>query len=105
MILLRLGCFRRSIGTFRVTLYRARRRAQSDKSSPQRGQPIAHAAISVQIVQSDFRSSVPMPSPVALLASAQMKAPEVSKRASTPVLRTHRDFMALARSTPDRDIF
>jgi len=105
MILSHLGHVGTSIGTFRVALYRARQRAQSDKSLPQRGQPIAQSAISGQIAQRDVTSSVPAPSPVALLACAEVKATEDSKPATWPVLRTHRDFMALVRATPDKDLF
>jgi len=105
MILSHLGHVGTSIGTFRVALYRARQRAQSTKSSLQRGQPLAHSPISAEITQQDFTSSVPVPSPVTVLATQQMKAPEASKPTTWPVLRTHRDFMALIRATPDKDLF
>ena len=104
-ILSHLGHVGTSIATFRVALYRARRRVQSDKSSLQHGQPIAQSAISRQTTQGDFTSSAPVPSPVAVLAPAEAKAPEASKATTWPVIRTHRDFMALIRSTPDKDLF
>ena len=105
MILSHLGHVGTSIGTFRVALYRARRRVRSDKSLLQHGQRIAQSPISRQIAEVDFTSIVPVPSPVTVLATQQMKAPEASKPTTWPVLRTHRDFMALIRSTPDKDLF
>ena len=105
MILSGLGFIGTSVGTFRVALYRARRRARSDKSSSQHSQPIGRFAISREVAQRDSISGSRVTSPVAALASSETKAPEASRPAAMPALTTHRDFMARARSTPDKDIF
>ena len=104
-ILAQLGSIGTTIGTFRDALYRARRRARADLSSPQRGQAVVQFAISTQILERDSPNSVPVPSTVTALASSEKVRTTPSQPVSSPPLRSHRDFMALARSIPDKDIF
>ena len=104
-ILAQLGSIGTSIGTFRDALYRARRRAQSDKPSSRRGQPTAQSSISTQIGQRSSTSNVQVPLTVPVLALSEEVSSKGTLPVASPPVRTHRDFMALVRSTPDKDIF